>query len=242
MKNKILLGLSFTLIVSTMIVLQSCKDEKLVAPPAAPDTNFSFLEEFDSIQKVVDAGWRAINKSNPPGGFTWTQGSYIADNVKNGPWFSGIPAHSAKSSANEYALVWYQCGLGLSHLNCWLVSPPLRAKNGDEFSFWTTTSAPVTYPDRMQVWLNPNSASTNVGKDENDSGDFTVKLLDINPNLSTTGYPTTWTKYTFVISNLPNGNTPKDIRVGFRYYVPGGGPSGSNSLEIGIDDFEFISH
>lgn len=240
MKNKFILGFSFTVLIASMFLLKSCKEEKLtVEEPVV--ANFSYSEDFDSIQKVVDAGWRAINKSNPQGGYTWSQGSYIADNVKGGPFVSGIEAHSAKASANEYALVWYQCGLGLSFLNCWLLTPPLRAKNGDTFSFWTKTSAPVSYPDRMQVWLNPNNDGTNVGQNENETGDFTVKLIDINPNQTTSGYPTTWTKYSFVLSNLAGGANPKDIRVGFRYYVQGGGPSGSNSLEIGIDDFEFVS-
>ena len=240
MKNKSLLSFGFILL-SSMILVQSCSEEKAAVPPP-PTVSLSYSESFDSIQTVIDRGWRSINRSNPPGGFGWTQGSYIADNVKNGPWFSGIKARSAKHSANEYALVWYQTGLGLSYINTWLLTPPLRAKNGDSFSFWTTTSAPVSFPDRMQVWVNPNSASTNVGSNENETGDFTIKVLDINPNLTASGYPTTWTKYTVVLSGLPQGNTPKDIRIGFRYYVQGGGPSGANSNEIGIDDFEFISN
>jgi hypothetical protein len=41
---------------------------------------------------------------------------------------------------------------------------------------------------------------------------------------------------------LPNGSTPKALRIGFRYYVENGGPSGAVSDEVGIDDFEFISN
>jgi hypothetical protein len=114
-------------------------------------------------------------------------------------------------------------------------------KNGDKISFWTTTSSPVSYPDRMQVWLNPTGDGTNVGSNQTETGDFTTKLLEINPSQTTTGYPTSWTKYEITITGLPNGSVAKKLRIGFRYYVQGGGAGGSNSNEIGIDDFDFIS-
>jgi hypothetical protein len=193
------------------------------------------------MQRVIDLGWKGVNLSNPVGGDSWQQGSYVADNVKGGPFFSGIGSHSYKASANEHAFVPYTCGSGLSFINCWLITPPLSMKNGDKISFWTTTSAPVNYPDRLQVWLNTSNDGTNVGRNENETGDFTVKLLDINTTYSPGGYPTTWTKYEIDISGLPNGGTPKKLRLGFRYYVQGGGPNGSNSNEIAIDDFSFES-
>ncbi len=223
----------------------SCKEETVTAVATVQPASLSYHEEFDSMQRVVDMGWKAVNISNPLGGDSWQQGSYVADNVKGGPFYSQIPAHSYKASANELAFVPYTCGAGLSFINCWLLTPPLAMKNGDVISFWTRTRSTVSFPDRMQVWLNPNNDGTNVGRDENNTGDFTMKLLDINPTLSPspypTGYPTTWTKFEILISGLPNGSTPQRHRIGFRYYVQGGGPSGSNSDEIGLDDFDFIS-
>ena len=63
---------------------------------------------------------------------------------------------------------------------------------------------------------------------QTETGDFTIKLLDLNPNLSSSpypdGYPTTWTKFEIVISGLPNGTIPQKHRIGFRYYVKNGGP------------------
>jgi len=198
------------------------------------------------MQRVIDAGWKGINLSNPPGGDSWQQGSYIINTQKGGPFVSGIPAHSYKASANELAFVPYTAGAGLSFINCWLLTPPLSMKNGDVVSFWTRTRSPVSFPDRMQVWLNPINDGTNVGRTDAETGDFTVKVLDINPTLSAspypTGYPTEWTKFEFVISGLPNGTIPQKHRVGFRYYVKDGGPSGAVSDEIGIDDFDFISN
>ena len=116
-------------------------------------------------------------------------------------------------------------------------------KNGDVISFWTTCGpfSPL-FPDRMQVWLNPTNESLDVGRSPGETGDYTVKLIDINEGLTSTGYPTEWTKYQIIISGLANGDVPQKHRIGFRYYVPGGGTGGSYSWEIGLDDFDFTSN
>lgn len=242
-RNLPLLG--FVLTIFSSAIISSCGEERVAAVSIQP-ASLSYHEEFDSMQRVIDAGWKAVNLSNPPGGDSWQQGSYIVNTQKGGPFVSGIPAHSYKASANELAFVPYTAGAGLSFINCWLLSPALSMKNGDVVSFWTRTKDVVSFPDRMQVWLNPNNDGTNVGRTPDGTGDFTVKILDINPNYSAspypTGYPTTWTKFEFVISGLPNGTIPQKHRVGFRYYVKNGGPSGSVSDEIGIDDFDFASN
>jgi hypothetical protein len=241
-RNLSLIG--FVLTIFSSVLITSCSEEKVTAIATQP-ASLSYHEEFDSMQRVIDMGWKGVNLSDPLGGDSWQQGSYVADNVKGGPFFSRIAAHSYKASANELAFVPYTAGAGLSFINCWLITPELSMKNGDIISFWTTTGNPVNFPDRMQVWLNPTNNSTNVGRTAAETGDFTTKLLDLNPTLSFSpypaGYPTTWTKFEIVISGLPNGTIPQKHRIGFRYYVKNGGPSGSVSDEIGIDDFDFIS-
>ena len=235
----------FVLTIFSVALLSSCSEEKAAVVASNQPASLSYHEEFDSMQRVINMGWKGVNLSNPLGGESWQQGSYIVNAQKGGPFVSGIPAHSYKASANELAFVPYTAGEGLSFINCWLITPELSMKNGDEISFWTRTKSSVSFPDRMQVWLNPTNASTNVGRSPNETGDFTTLLVDINPNLSAapypTGYPTSWTKFTFTISGLPNGTIPQKHRVGFRYYVKNGGPSGSVSDEIGIDDFDFKS-
>lgn len=241
-RNLPLIG--FVLTIFSSVLITSCGEEKVTAKTIQP-ASLSYHEEFDSMQRVIDLGWKGVNLSNPLGGDSWQQGSYVADNVKGGPFFSRIAAHSYKASANELAFVPYTAGADLSFINCWLITPELSMKNGDIISFWTTTGNPVNYPDRMQVWLNPTNNSTNVGRTAAETGDFTTKLLDLNPNLSPSpypdGYPTTWTKFEIVISGLPNGTIAQKHRIGFRYYVKDGGPGGAVSDEIGIDDFDFIS-
>jgi hypothetical protein len=246
MKNKFLPVFGFILLFFFVILVISCSEETAAKAPAQP-ASLSYHTEFDSMQRVIDDGWRAINKSNPASNQNWQEGAYIAvvtanSIFKGNPWISNIPAHSYKASANEYALCPFTVGDGNSFINCWLLTPTLEMKNGDEISFWTRTTAPVNYPDRMQVWLNPNNDGTNVGKNETETGEYTMKLLEINPTQSSTDYPTDWAQYTIVITGLPNGTVPKKLRVGFRYYVQNGGTGGSNSNEIGIDDFDFISH
>lgn len=237
--------LGFVVTIFSAAFFSSCSEEKAAVVKSVQPASLSYHEEFDSMQRVIDAGWKGVNLSNPLGEASWQQGSYIVNATKGGPFVSGIPARSYKASANELAFVPYTAGAGLSFINCWLISPELSMKNGDKISFWTRTKSSVSFPDRMQVWLNPNNASTNVGRSDAETGDFTVKLVDINPTLSfspyPTGYPTTWTKFEFTISGLPNGTIPQKHRVGFRYFVKSGGPSGSVSDEIGIDDFDFIS-
>jgi len=245
MTNRNLLLFGFVLTIFSSVIISSCGEETVTAKSSQP-ASLSYHTEFDSMQRVIEEGWRAVNKSNPASGENWQAGSYIATLTANtlfkgSPFYSNIPAHSYKASANEYALCPYTVGDGPSFLNCWLLTPPLAMKNGDKISFWTTTSPPVLYPDRMQVWLNPSSDGTNVGSNQTQTGDFTTKLLEINASQSATDYPTSWTKYEITISGLPNGSVPKKLRIGFRYFVQGGGPGGSSSNEIGIDDFDFIS-
>ena len=245
MNRKNLRSWGFIITSFVYVILSSCEEEKTETISSQP-ASLSYHTEFDSLQTAIKEGWRAINKSNPASGENWQGGAYMATVsantvFKNSPFLSYISAHSYKVSANEYALCPYTVGAGLSFVNCWLLTPGLSMKNGDQISFWTRTAEPVTNPDRMQVWLNPTSDGTNVGTNENETGEFTVKLLEINATQSTTGYPTDWTKYEITLSGLPNGSVPKKLRIGFRYYVQGGGTSGSNSNEIGIDDFDFVS-
>src|SRR6186713_1997657 len=174
--------IGFVLTIFSSVLLMSCGEEKVTAKSTQP-ASLSYHEEFDSMQRVIDLGWKGVNLSDPLGGDSWQQGSYIVNTQKGGPFVSNISAHSYKASANELALVPYSAGAGLSFINCWLLTPELSMKNGDIISFWTTTVDPVDFPDRMQVWLNPTNNSTNVGRSASETGDFTTKLLDLNPTL-----------------------------------------------------------
>ena len=92
------------------------------------------------------------------------------------------------------------------------------------------------FPDRLQLRLSTSGASTNVGTLPTDVGDFTTVLVDINPTLTTAGFPNVWTQFTATLSGL---SAPTDGRFAFRYFVTNGGPVGDNSDYIGIDDFAY---
>jgi hypothetical protein len=95
------------------------------------------------------------------------------------------------------------------------------------------------YPDRLEVRLSTNGASTNVGTGAGAFGDFSTLLLSINPTLVVGGYPRQWTQYTITISGLP---APSSGRMAFRYFVTNGGPTGANSDYIGIDEYRYTPY
>jgi hypothetical protein len=118
-----------------------------------------------------------------------------------------------------------------------MLTPVLSLNDGDDITFWTRTAAGSIWPDRLQVRASVSGASTNVGTLATDVGDFTILLQDINSTYTVGGYPEVWTEYAITISGV--GTTPVDGRVAFRYFVEGGGPTGSYSNYIGIDTFNF---
>src|SRR4029079_15338751 len=126
-------------------------------------------------------------------------------------------------------------GTGVSTLSNWLLTPPLTLANGVVLTFYTRTVDTPTFPDRLQVRMSTNGASTNVGSTATSVGDFTTLLLDVNPTYTTDGYPNVWTQFTVTLSGVAS---PTQGRLALRYFVENGGPSGANSDYIGIDTLQ----
>ena len=82
-----------------------------------------------------------------------------------------------------------------------------------------------------------NGSSINVGSTPISVGDFFIQLLDINPTLTTVGYPLIWQKFTVVLSGI---GAPTSGRIAFRYFVTNGGPTGLNSNYIGVDNVRIV--
>jgi hypothetical protein len=195
-------------------------------------TGFAKAQSFgEGFESGLPATWVIHNQSNPVGTTTWNAGTatQIGD-VQIGP----------HSGAN-LAFVDYECGSSVSTLSNWLILPQSNFNNGDSFTFWTRSTDGV-FPDRLQVRMSSAGASTNTGSSATDTGDFTSLLLDINPTYSNsdfpTGFPFTYHAYTVSISGLA-GTTSG--RLAFRYFVEDGGPGGSRSDCVGIDDVAYIS-
>lgn len=236
MNKKLLHSIAF--FSSFILLLLSCeKDHKPAdnTPPPLPPP-ISFKEEFDTVANLSHKGWVIRNNSDPYGPFAWRQGKYELGG-KLGSEVIGFPAYSAVYNQNEFVSVDLNAGKDASLISCWLITPLMPLKNGDEISFYTRSHG--DFVDRMQVWGNFTNESVNVGRAAMDVGDFTTLLLDINESMTDTGYPIVWTKYTLVMSGIASSG--RKHRIAFRYYVPNGGPAGANGDMVGIDLFEYKS-
>lgn len=180
-------------------------------------------EEFEDVASL--STWTKLNKSQSASTSNWFQGNSTVFSGNNGSGYIG---------AN------YAFNSGSSILSAWLITPSITLKNGDIIKFFTRTTdlASTVYPDRLELRLSTGAtftAPSGTGTTgANSLGSFTTLLLSVNPSLTTTGYPHDWTEYTYTVSGL-SGEVAANLA--FRYYVTGGGTTGSNSDYIGIDTF-----
>jgi hypothetical protein len=175
----------------------------------------SLTEGFDSM---LPAGWTMTNLSSPVGTTAWFQGNDVVFSSQSG-------------ASTSYAGANYNNGSGTATLSDWLISPTLSFDNGDVISFYSRTVDSPAFADRLELRFS-SVGGTDVGATSTSVGTFTTLLLTINPTLTTSGYPNTWTQYTATITGL-SGTTSGAIA--FRYFVPNGGPGGANSDYVGID-------
>ncbi|CAM3426128.1 T9SS-dependent choice-of-anchor J family protein [Aequorivita lipolytica] len=174
-------------------------------------------EGFDDITTLPGAGYSLVNASDIPGATNWFQGNDVVFPSQSGGPTSYIGANFNNTSG--------------SVINNFMITPVLNLENGDEIIFWTRTTTASTFPDRLEVRLDPTGANTNPTGPAS-VGSYTELLLEINPTLVTGVYPDVWTEFTATVSGLTGAT---DTRVAFRYWVTDGGPAGSNSDYIGID-------
>jgi len=257
MKNKPLL-LSFAF-AALLVGMASCgKNDSVNSTTKVNDP--SFTEDFDSLSKAVSRGWVIANNSRPLGTIPWVQGFFYlsqhheydgklgATNTYN---FDGFGGMEYSYSGTDFAMATNNSGHRKAVISNWLISPVMEIKNGDIIRFHTRTySNPAQGADRLQVRINPVNSSADVGRDAMSVGNFSEVIIDINQDYLLEGdgsYPGTWTSSAdlnngsdIVISGLP-GTTARKSRIAFRYFVEDGGPSGENSVGIGLDKFEFIS-
>ena len=182
-------------------------------------------ENFDSFTALATAGWTNTNQSSPLGASTWAQGGGTAFSTGG---FNG--------GATSFTLCNFNSTTGAGTISNWLITPVVSLQNGDIVTFYSrsggTGAAPV-YPDRLELRLSTNGATTvNPTGGSAGVGDFTTVALSINPNLTSTGYPFTWTQYTYTVTGL-TGVVP--CKLAFRYFVTSGGPDGANSNIVGVD-------
>lgn len=203
------------------ILLAACA---LLVATAAPAQQLN--EGFEAA--TLPATWIARNQSSPVGTNTGCWNIFTTT-----PW----AAHTGSNHTGAN----FNCTSGAGEISGWLISAPIAAlQNGNQVSFWTRKNSPDSFADRLELRLcldgTPDScgAAGSTGSLAGDVGNFTTLLLSVNPTLVLGVFPTTFTQYTATLSGLPAGTSTG--RVAFRYWVTNGGPSGSNSDIISIDD------
>lgn len=175
-------------------------------------------ENFDNLGTPITlpSGWSNLNLSSPIGTVSW---------------FNGSLSNFAPYEGAGYIAVNYQSGSGLSYLSNWLFLPSVTVQNGDEVSFYARASS-QTWPDRLELRMSSLGEGSTAPSGSTGTGSYNTLCLTINPNLTTTGFPQTWTKYTYVVSGLTG---PTSCKFALRYHVNDGGPNGNYSNYIGVD-------
>lgn len=178
--------------------------------------NATAADLTEGFEVVVPAGWTTQNNSTTIGTTGWFQGNTAVFSAQ-----AGSPTSYAGANFNN---------VSSGTISNWLISPTLSFNDGDVISFWTRTVDAPAFPDRLELRFS-SVGGTDVGTTDSSVGTFAL-LLTVNPNLTTTDYPNTWTEFTSTITGLAG---PTDGAIAFRYFVPDAGPLGSNSDYIGID-------
>jgi hypothetical protein len=201
----------------------------IVCATAGPLPAAALVEGFESVPALfTSGGWVQINRSNPVGPATYLQGGSSLSPAHSGPSNSFAVVNFASTGSPDGTS-------GAGTISNWAITPTLIYNNGDEISFFTRSGG--LFPDRLELRFSANGSSTDVGTTEFSVGDFSTLLLAINPDLTQSGYPTSWTQFTATISGLSG---PTSGRLAFRYFVTDGGPDGGNSNIIGLDTLAII--
>ncbi len=203
-------------------------DYTVVAAPACTPITSATLS---SVNQLLNEGFE---QATPPPAGWFVQNNSVPGSTN---WFAGNTAVFGPHSGAGYIAANFNNTSGTNTISNWLVTPQMTLRNGDQIKFWTRTVAAPAFPDRLQVRISQNGASTNVGTTATDVGDFSTLLLDINSAYSTSGYPNAWTQFTATVAGVPAGGI--NGRVALRYFVENGGPGGANSDYIGIDDLTY---
>lgn len=179
--------------------------------PAYPGTRPIFQSLF------LDSGtWSAVNKSDST--------PNTVTGIYSGASATGMPG--AQSGA-DYAVFDFEA-TDAGTISLWLISPSISVTSGATITFWTY-SLGNGYADRLEVRFGQNDNFGDVGIGSGGVGNFDLVLGTINPDLTPTDYPTTFTQYSFSVPVTATG------RFAFRYYIPDAGTFGSNGYAVGVD-------
>jgi hypothetical protein len=270
----------------SFVLLQSCNDDSNLTAKA-PIEDQSFTESFDNFGEAISKGWKRFNTSNPTGrkwydaaevpnfgslnylvvySPDWDQAQFTLDSLQFPntifPQRYWNNAFISQRATNGYAAASIASGDVISfngasfpyNVSNWLVSPEVMMQNGDKVVFYAYCKG----IGRLQLWANP-TGTINVGSGPSNTGDFQIKLLDINPTAADpklnpgSAFPTEWTRFEGQISGLQQ---PVKGRIGFRYFLTDRDPIVRSGLDpnnfdtlytqihqtvLGLDQFSYQS-
>ncbi len=144
-------------------------------------------------------------------------------------WFQGVPAGPGSFTFNAYngppsgyVASDYACAVQNNVIDNWLVLPPLNVAPGDTFSFYVRAAEDTFFVDSVKVMFNAAGDSVPGASTWYELDYFYVNELQ-------------WERRTYT---APAGSNI--ARWAIRYYIEDGGPLGSNSDYIGIDQIDVI--
>ncbi|MCB9047762.1 MAG: choice-of-anchor J domain-containing protein, partial [Chitinophagales bacterium] len=196
-------------------------------------TNFTNVvtlidEGFEDFGTSVPAGWVVKNNSTVP-----TVGLEGWDPAT--PTYTGIPPANTGSNYAASSFFGDNGGGGGGTMSMWLFTPQMTINNGDVLKFYALALGDPTFPDRLQVRMSSNGASTDVGATPLSTGDFSTVLLDINPTYQGGVFLNAWVEYTVTVSGLSG---PVDGRIAFRHFIE---DDDINGYFVGLDDVRYIA-
>ncbi|MCB9047761.1 MAG: choice-of-anchor J domain-containing protein, partial [Chitinophagales bacterium] len=185
-------------------------------------------EGFEDFGTSVPAGWVVKNNSTVP-----TVGLEGWDPAT--PTYSGIPPANTGSNYAASSFFGDNNGGGGGTMSMWLFTPEITISNGDVLKFYALALGDPTFPDRLQVRMSSNGASTDVGATPLSTGDFSTLLLDINPTYQGGVFLNAWVEYTVTVSGLAG---PVNGRIAFRHFIE---DDDINGYFVGLDDVRYIA-
>jgi MYXO-CTERM domain-containing protein len=177
-----------------------------------------------TLSALEGRGWVVDNASNPLGTTDWFgSNAYIAPDQS--------PTTNLINPGNNVSFIAanFNNTTGSNTIADYLMTPTVSLGDGSTLTFETLSDGGA--PDALDVLLSTGGSSTSTSS-------FTRTLLQINPKLTSNGYPTVWTDYSITLSGISLGSTG---RIAFEYAVPDGGPSGVNSSFVGIDNVQLVT-
>lgn len=144
-----------------------------------------------------------------------------------GAWFQGTIANWGDyntGSTAQWVASNFNSVTATNNIDNWLVTPALNISVGDVISFYSRSPLNSTYPDSIRVMYSAAGDSTPEGLTWVELGRFEVNIAGA------------WAQTTYI---APTAGTTG--RFAIRYSVVDGGPLGSNSDLIGIDQLDIFT-